>query len=184
MVGDFNAHHPSWYSRSTDTREKRMDDSINGSNFGILNWDSPTRVPPNAEPSSPYVSLASTSLITSCYWQSLSTLSSDHLPILIRLQMKTTSTPGLRRTYVNLKKADCARYIQEVETALSKHSLPTDCQRDEKIFRTVLLKAASHHISTGRHRLHEEPVPAEILDVMTTRDDLRKEIPSRLNCQD
>ena len=27
---------------------------------------------------------------------------------------------------------------------------------------------------TGRHRLHEEPVPAEIWDVMTKRDDLRK----------
>ena len=147
-----------------------MDDSINGSNYGILNWDSPT--------SSPDVSLASTSLITSCSWQTLSTLSSDHLPILIRLQMKTTSTPGLRRTYVNLKKANWDRYRQEVETALSKRSLPTDCQRDEKIFRTVLLKAASHHIPTGRHRLHEEPVPAEILNVMTRRDDLRKRDPT------
>ena len=155
-----------------------MDDSINGSNYGILNWDSPTRVPPNAEPSSPDVSLASTSLITSCSWQTLSTLSSDHLPILIRLQMKTTSTPGLRRTYVNLKKANWDRYRQEVETALSKCSLLTDWQRDEKIFRTVLLKAASHHIPTGRHRLHEEPVPAEILDVMTRRDDLRKRDPT------
>ena len=55
-----------------------------------------------------------------------------------------------------------------------------DCQRDEKIFRTVLLKAASHHIPTGRHRLHEEPVPAEILDVMTRRDDLRKRDPNSL----
>ena len=155
-----------------------MDDSINGSNFGILNWDSPTRVPPNAEPSSPDVSLASTYLITSCSWQTLSTLSSDHLPILIRLQMKTTSTPGLRRTYVNLKKADWDSYRQEVETALSKRSLPTDCQRDEKIFHTVLLKAASHHIPTGRHRFNEEPVPAEILDVMTRRDDLRKRDPT------
>ena len=175
ILGDFNTHHPSWYSRSTDTRGKRMD---NGSNFGILNWDSPTRVPPNAEPSSPNVSLASTSLITSCSWQTLSTLSSDHLPILIRLQMKTTSTPGLCRTYVNLKNADWDRYRQEVETALSKRSLPTDCQRDEKIFRTVLIKAASHHVPTGRHRLHEEPVSAEILDVMTRRDDLRKRDPT------
>ena len=48
----------------------------------------------------------------------------------------------------------------------------------EKIFRTVLLKAASHHIPTGRHRLHEEPVPSEILDVMTRRDDLRKRDPT------
>ena len=34
MLGDFNVHHPSWYSRSTDTRGKRMDDSINGSDYG------------------------------------------------------------------------------------------------------------------------------------------------------
>ena len=61
-----------------------------------------------------------------------------------------------------------------MEAALSNRSLPTDCQRDEKIFRTVLLKPTSHHIPTGRHRLHEEPVPAELLDVMNRRDDLSK----------
>ena len=174
ILGDFNAHHPSWYSGSTDTRGRKMADTINGSDHGILNWDSPTRVPPNAEPSSPDLSLSSASLITSCSWQTLSTLSSDHLPILIRLQMKTTPKPGLRQTYVSLKKANCDIYRLEVEDALSKCSLPTDCQRDEKILRTILLKAASHHIPTERHRLHEEPVPAEILDVMTRRDDLRK----------
>ena len=155
-----------------------MDDSINGSNFCILNWDSPTRIQPNADASSQDLSLASSSLITSCSWLTLSSLSSDHLPILIKLQMKTPSTPGLRRTYVNLKKADWDRYRQEVVTALSKRSLPTDCQRHQKIFHTVLLKAASHHIPTGRHRLHEEPVPAEILDVMTRLDELRKRDPT------
>ena len=65
-----------------------------------------------------------------------------------------------------------------MEIALSKRSLPTDCQRDEKIFRTVVLEAASQYILTGRHRIHEEPVPAEILDVMTRRDDLRKRDPA------
>ena len=92
--------------------------------------------------------------------------------------MKTTTTQGLRRTYVNLKKANWDRCRQEVEAVLSKRSLPIDCQRDEKIFRTVLLKAASHHIPTGRHRLHEEHVSAEILDVMTRRDDLCKRVPT------
>ena len=88
--------------------------------------------------------------------------------------MKATPKPGLRQTYVNLKKANWDRYRLDVEAVLSKRSLPTDCQRDEKILRTILLKAASHHISAGRHILHEEAVPAEILDVMTRRDDLRK----------
>ena len=142
--------------------EKRLDDSINGSDYGTLNLDSSTRVPPNAEPSLPDVSLASSSLITSCSWQTL-----------LRLQMKTTTTPSLHQTYVNLKNANWDRYIQVVEAALSKRSLPTDYQRDE-IFRTVLLQAASHHIPTGRHRLHEEHVPAEIVDVMTRREDIRK----------
>ena len=65
-----------------------------------------------------------------------------------------------------------------MEAALSKRSLPTGCQKDEKILRTILFKAASHHIPTGRHRLHEEPVSAEILDVMTRRDDLSKRDPT------
>ena len=99
ILSDFNAHHSSWYSISTDTRGRKMADSINGSDYGILNWDSPTRVPPNAEPSSPDVSLASAFLITSCSWQTLSTLSSDHLLILIRLQMKT---PSQHRSTSNL----------------------------------------------------------------------------------
>ena len=102
-----------------------MNNSINVSDYGILNWDSSTRVPPNAETSSP---LVSTSLITICSWKTLSTLSSDHLPILIRLQMKTTTTSDLRRTYVNRKKANWDRYRQEVEAALSKR---------EKIFHTI-----------------------------------------------
>ena len=89
--------------------------------------------------------------------------------------MKTTSTPGLRRTYVNLKKADWDRYIQEVETALSKRSLPTDCQRD--------LPYSSTHSSVTPHpywttQTPWESVPAEILDVMTRRDDLRKRDPT------
>ena len=105
---------------------------INRSDYGILNCDSPTRVPPNAEPRSPDVSLALTSLITSCSWQTLLMLSSEHLPILIRLQM--TTIPGLHQIYFNLKKANWDRYREEVEAALRKRSLPTDCQRDKISF--------------------------------------------------
>ena len=66
---------------------------------------------------------------------------------------------------------------------MNKRSLPTDCQRDEKILRTILLKAASHHIPTGQHKLHEEPVPAEILEVITRRDNLCKRDPTSSELQ-
>ena len=67
---------------------------------------------------------------------------------------------------------------KKVEGALSERSLPTDCKRGEKNLRTILRKAASHHVPTGWHILHEEPVPAEILDVMTRQDDVHKRVPT------
>ena len=91
ILGDFNAHHSSWCSSSTDTRGTMLESMVSGSNFGILNWDSPTRLPGNANPSSPDVSLASASLITSTNWQTKSNLDSEHQPILISLQ--TSQSP-------------------------------------------------------------------------------------------
>ena len=55
ILGDFNAHHSSWHATSTDTRRKNLADSICNSDFDILNWDTPTRLPSNATPSSPDV---------------------------------------------------------------------------------------------------------------------------------
>ena len=167
ILGDFNTHNPSWYFRSRDTRGRNTD----------LTMVFSTGIPQEFCQMQNRVHQNIAYLITSCSWQTLLTLSSDNLPILIRLQMKTPSNPVLRRTYVNPKKANLERYKQEVEDALSNRYLPTHCQRDE-IFRTVLLKAASHHIPTGRHRLHEESVPAETLYVMNRRDALRKRCPT------
>ena len=178
VLGDFNAHHSLWHSGTTDSRGNQLADSVSISSFAVLNTDSPTRLPGNADPSSPDVSLASASLITSSEWQTHTTMSSDHLPILIGLQTTATSSPARHRTYINLKKADWTGYMQEIERKLSSRHLPTDCQKDEKLFRATLLKAASHHIPTGRRKLYTQQVPAEILAMMEERDDLRKQDPA------
>ena len=174
VLGDFNAHHSSWHATSTDTRGKNLTDAICSTDLGILNWDTPTRLPSNATPSSSDVSLASSSLITSTNWNTITILGSDHLPILIRLQTTVSVTPAPHRTYVNLKKATWARFTQKIEDKLSNRPLPSDCQKDEKILRSIILKTASHHIPTGRHKLNTEPVPAEVLDLTKKRDDLRQ----------
>ena len=100
ILGNFNAHHSSWYSSST-----------------------------------PDVSLASASLITSNNWQTKTNLDSDHLPILISLIQ--------HRTSINLKKANWDRYSREIEDKLSKRRLPTDCQKGERSCVPLLLK--QHH---------------------------------------
>ena len=177
VLRDFNAHLSLWHSRTTDTRGNQLADSISISSFAVLNTDSSTRLTGNADPSYPDVSLASASLITSSEWQTHTTMSSDHLPILIGLQTTATSSPARHRTYMNLKKADWTRYRQEIERKLSSRHLPTDCQIDEKLFRATLLKAASHHIPTGRRKLYTQ-VPAEILAMKEERDDLCKQDPA------
>ena len=104
-------------------------------------------MPSNGDSRSPDVSLASLYLITPSSWQTLRSLGSDHLPILIRLHMKPIPIPGRRCTYINHKNAKWDRYIQEIEDALSKISLPTDCQKHQKIFRSVLINSVVHNLS-------------------------------------
>ena len=58
ILEDFKAHHSSWYSSSTDSRGTMLESMVSGSNFGILNWDSPTRLSGNANRSSSDVSLS------------------------------------------------------------------------------------------------------------------------------
>ena len=131
ILGDFNAHHSVWYSSSTDTRGTLLDNMISGSNFSILNWDSPTRLPGNANPSSPVVSLSSASLINSTNLQTKTKLDSDHLPILIRLQMDFIINPIPHRTSFLLKKENGDRYRKELEDKLSKIRLQTNCQKEK-----------------------------------------------------
>ena len=182
VLADFNVHHLLWHSGTTDTRGNQLADSISISSFAVINTDSPTRLPGNANPSSPDVSLASASLITSSEWQTHTTMSTDHQPILIGLQTTATSSPVRHRTYINLKKADRTRYRQEIERKLSSRHLPTNCQKDDKLFRATLLKAVFHHIPTGRRKLYTQQVPAEILAMMEERDDQRKQDPACCCC--
>ena len=52
-------------------------------------------------------------------------------------------------TSFNLKKANRDRYRREIEDKLSKRRLPSNCQKGENILRTIILKAASRHISSS-----------------------------------
>ena len=73
-------------------------------------------------------------------------MSSDHLPILIGLQTTVISSPAQHRSSINLKKVDWTGYRREIERKLSSCHLPTDCQKDDKLFRATLLKAVYHHV--------------------------------------
>ena len=108
-----------------------LENVVSGSNFGILNWDSPTRLQGNANPSSPDVSLASASLIISTNWQTKTNLGSDHLPILLNLQMAHTINPIPHRTSFNLKKANRDRYRREIEDKRAKDGFHQTAKKEK-----------------------------------------------------
>ena len=53
--------------------------------------------------------------ITSSEWQTHTTMSSDHLPMLIGLQTTVASSHEWHKTYINIKKADWTGDRQEIE---------------------------------------------------------------------
>ena len=133
VLGDFNTHNSLWYSSSTDLRGTMLGSMVSGSNFGILNLDSPTRLSGNANPSSPDVSLGSASLITSTNWQTNTNLGSGYLPILISMQMDVNINLIQHRSSMNLKQANWDRYSREIEDKLSKRRL-RPATKKEKIY--------------------------------------------------
>ena len=142
VLGYFNAHHSLWHSGTTDTRGNQLADSVSISSIAVLNTDSHTRHLvriANTHDHEFRLSVHPYRITDNCHL--ISFLSCRH------------RSPARHRTNINLKKDDWTRYRQEIERKLSSRHLPTDYQKDEKLFRATLLKAASHNIPTGRRKL-------------------------------
>ena len=127
-----------------------LESMVSGSNFCSLNWGSTTRLLGNANPSSPDVSLASASL-TLLPTVGEDELCSDHLPILISLQMYVTINPIQHRSSINLKwKTGTDTVERQAEQKTASDQLP----KMRKDLACHHLKAASH--TSGRYRLNTE----------------------------
>ena len=135
ILGDFNAHNPSWYSStsciSSKIRGDALLDAINDSQLNILNEDSSTRLPTYGPKSSPDISICSAHLSTVLNWYPLTTLNSDHLPILVSFPDNDKRHPRRIKTYFNFKKADWDSFTTESEQLFSSLPNPTSCESGE-----------------------------------------------------
>ena len=180
MIGDFNAHDDLWHSSIQDTRGTEIAETIGDSNFGILNNDSPTRLPPSdsQQPSSPDLSLASMALLPYSSWETITALGSDHLPIVISCETNIQAQYSERKTFVNFKKADWSTFFNLTEENFAKLSPATDVYKAEKCFRKIVNNASKQCIPKGRIKKMIPEIPAEASDLMQTRDELRKNNPT------
>ena len=154
ILGDFNAHHPTWdrliFPNPLGNDLFRW---ITTSGLEILNDPaSPTLLHHSTgSRSSPNISLAPASLDPHCEWRTLPGLSSDHLPIEIVLPLTPVRHPNTRLPQFNYKKACWDVYLSHIVEHLP--SLDVDVlniHQAARSFSLFLVQAAKASILFGR----------------------------------
>ena len=155
ILGDFNAHHPSWYSSTSDSsaasRGEAIHEALMDADLALLNSDLHTRLPTSGNPSSPDLSIATPHIALDSDWSPSTTGNSDHLPIIIQLgsafSMECPDPP--RRTYTNFRKANWDEFTAHTEERFAAMEPPISCSTGEYLFRQVLREASNLFIPKG-----------------------------------
>ena len=180
ITGDINAHSNLWHSPITDHRGTHIQDILNNSDHIVLNTNTPTRVPNNAQqqPTSPDITSISSSHYLHTTWQTTTALSSDHLPIVTTIDTKTKfHNTQNRLSYTNYKKADWSRFTSKVEEIISNNPAPTDPHKSNTVITNAILHADKCYIPKGKINHHHIPLPLNIRDKINHRDAIRRNNP-------
>ena len=173
LLGDINAHDPLWSSSIQDARGALLAEVIGDSNLGVMNTESPTRLPTNGQPTSPDISLASLALLPYTTWETHTSLGSDHLPIVITCTTNIQAQPSEKRTYINFKKANWPEFLVKTELEFSKLTPPNSVYKGEKAFRKIVNNISKKCIPSGRIKETIPNIPTEAALKMKTRDQIR-----------
>lgn len=178
IMGDFNAHHSLWHSNlNEDSRGTELAAQISESAYGVANDPTPTRVAGDTR-SSPDITIIHPSLLPASNWATHTSLSSDHLPIVIELQREVVKISATHRTYVNFAKADWIGFQNHLEDLLRNAPPPHNVHTGERILRNKILTAAKRYVPAGCIREIRPNFPREAARLADERDRLRQNNPS------
>ena len=158
-MGELYAHNSAWFFRKREdqviSRGNTIIDLFNTSNLALLSDYSPTRVQNRGPSSSPDLTIVSTYLTVGGTWHLLTSLSSDHLPVIIKLAdwfPEPITDP--HRTYTNIRRARWADFSTETEVISLNEPLPNTCSAGEVCSKEILQTASKYHIPSGFIRNH------------------------------
>ena len=171
IVGDINAHHSRWDTNTNeDERGEQLADEINAADYTILNENEATRQPTNGRSTSPDISLASNDIALLSDWSVSTSLASEHLQILITINSELSTIDGSRRTYINIKKTDWARYSEACDKYLAEAGETRTVEQAEKTFRKALNKASGLFIPAGQIQHFQPTLPASAKSLADERN--------------
>jgi len=186
ITSDANAHSDTWHSPTTDHRGTLIQDLIQNSDQIILNQNTPTRIPgnKNQQPTSPDITTISSNFAKFTTWQTITALSSDHIPIMITINTKANTIPQhTNRCYTNYRKANWKTFTEEIETTLSDSATPTNTHTGNQILTNAILLADKHNIPKGKLNSHHTPLPEHIGNKIKLRNSTRTANPKDPNIQ-
>ena len=129
VVGDFNAHSPSWGDSRSDGRGRMIENLVAESNHIILNQKKTTFIHSAFHtPSSIDLAVASPSFAPDLEWSVHEDLcGSDHFPILLRLGTNVNNVYENNEFHFNFKKADWGRFGDLCESSIDRQILDEHC---------------------------------------------------------
>ena len=178
IMGDFNAHDALWYSSTDDAaaanRGADIVEALDNPTLMVINQNSPTRVPSSGPTSSPDLTITNSHLGLNASWVPITTLNSDHIPILVDLDGWFAEPPQVGpNCYTNFRKANWDLFTSESENSFSNLAPPTSCAIGEKIFRQILQKASRRNIPRGKIPNFTQGLTQHAREMISERDDLR-----------
>jgi len=129
----------------------------------------------NQQPTSPDITSISNKLHSQTKWRTITKLSSDHLPIITAIKLKTTvHLPNTLKTYTNYKKANWENFTKEIEEEIAKHNTPTNIHIANKILINAILTSDKHNIPKGKIQTKHTPLPENIRVKIEERNHTRQ----------
>jgi hypothetical protein len=172
FMGDVNAHHYGWDALGTpDDRGDDLMDEISASPMILLNdADTPTRAPSNGTCTSPDITLASPEVHRYSSWRTYTALGSDHLPIVVSIQLSPKRDPAPLKCYANYGKANWDGFRELTNRMFAGLPPPQSAHTGEREFRRLILVASKRCIPHGRHHPSRAHMPATVLPLIRERD--------------
>ena len=129
IFGNFNAHHPSWFSRTGDDRavargkrlmgQSTVRSSLLQTKTCLLTF-------------SPDITLLSVHLLLDMTLSTFTNLGSYNLPITVSLSSYAPPSPQKGHSYTNFHKADWEGFASESDRRFTETPLPTSCSAEDK----------------------------------------------------
>ncbi|KAF0305717.1 putative RNA-directed DNA polymerase from transposon X-element [Amphibalanus amphitrite] len=124
IMGDVNAHHPSWDASCSDPDEveRSIFEWAQAKDWRVLNTGAPTRAGygESSRLTAPDVALAHRTLAGRCTWSIGTDLGSDHLPQVITASMTGHLPRRVRKTKWAFNKANWTAFKAECEKKMAK----------------------------------------------------------------